>query len=125
MGGIRKGGLRRLAVALGLCGVLLYASLIPRHFVSEFVGTLIGAELGTSVMCHAGDGPAAPGDSKDRPKCPFCQGYASLQLTTLEGGIVFVIAPPPAGDFLLARNHVEIRRASVAPHNRGPPPIPV
>lgn len=117
--------MRRLAVALGLFGILLYASLIPRHIVSELIGGLVDAELGTSVMCHAGDGPANPADGKVQPKCPFCQGYAAFQLTTPDAGVAFVILPPAAAKFLPAQNYAGLWRAAVAPQSRGPPPFPV
>lgn len=114
---------RRLGGALALCGVLLYAALIPGHLVSQTLQQLVQAEPGTvESSCHEEAGTQAKLPAKPKKSCPFCAGFASFQLAAL--GATLDPAPPLAiaGDRLALDSQSAPSREAPAANSRAPPP---
>lgn len=125
MGGFRRGHCRRVAAALGLLGIILYAGLVPGHLVSQTITALVHAELGVIPICHPG-GVGAPGDnSKKEQSCPFCHGYASYMAAAPSSAASFIVRPRMAECFAAPQDDFRIRRASLTPQSRGPPQVSV
>lgn len=114
---------RRLGGALALCGVVLYASLIPGHLVSQTLQQLVQAELGgeVEISCHEESGTQADLPAKPKKSCPFCAGFAAFQLVTL--GSSLDPAPPQAiaCDLLALDSNSAPSRDAPSPNSRAPP----
>lgn len=114
---------RRLAGALALCGVVLYAALIPGHLVSQTLQQLVQAELGGEVEidCHEEAGTQAKLPAKPKKSCPFCAGFASFQIAAL--GSAIDPAPPQAIaiDRLALESQSAVSRDAPSPNSRAPP----
>jgi hypothetical protein len=114
---------RRLGGALALCGVVLYATLIPGHLVSQTLQQLVQAELGAvEIDCHKETGTQAKLPAKPKKSCPFCAGFASFQLAAL--GATPDPAPPQAiaCDRLALESQSAPSREAPTANSRAPPP---
>ncbi|WP_141702014.1 DUF2946 family protein [Methyloceanibacter stevinii] len=124
MGGFRKGNWRRVAGALGLLGVLVYASLIPGHLVSQTLTVLVQAELGVVPICHRGGGEPTDQTSKDK-NCPFCHGYASFMAAAPSVAVSFIVPRRVAERVAPVQDAFGLRRAALTPQSRGPPQLSI
>lgn len=115
--------IRRACGALALCGVVLYAALIPGHLVSQTIQQLVQAELGTGVemMCHGDADSKSKLPEKPRKSCPFCAGFASFQLAAL--GATLEPVPPQAiaCDRLVLESQSLPSREAPSSNSRAPP----
>lgn len=114
--------IRRLGGALALCGVVLYAALIPGHLVSQTLQQLVQAELGAvEIACHEETGKQADVPAKPKKSCPFCTGFAAFQLAAL--GSSLDPAPPQAVacDRLALNSDSAPSREAPTPNSRAPP----
>src|SRR4026209_1491275 len=70
---------RRVGGVLALCGVLLYAALVPGHIVSQTLQQLVQTELGgVEIDCHEESGTQSNLPAKPKKSCPFCTGFAAF-----------------------------------------------
>lgn len=115
---------RRRSIGLSaLMGLVLYASLIPLHTVSQITIALITAKLGDSyqVLCATGtpvnpDGPGVP-----ETKCPYCKGLATFHMA-LPAVAIFVITPVICWVAIaLEHKHSAASALRPSPQSRGPP----
>jgi hypothetical protein len=112
--------IRRLGATLALCGVVLYAALIPGHLVSQTL-QLVQAEPGAVEICHEEPGDQANLPAKPKKSCPFCAGFASFQIAAL--GSALDPAPPLAiaSDRLAFESQSAPSRDAPSPNSRAPP----
>ena len=114
---------RRLGGALALCGVVLYAALIPGHIVSQTLQQLVQAELGlVEIGCHEEAGTKADLPAKPKKSCPFCAGFASFQLAALGSPLEPALPQAKACDRLALDGQATPSREAPAPNSRAPPP---
>ena len=114
--------IRRAGGALALCGVVLYAALIPGHLVSQTLQQLAHAELGSvEISCHEEPGTQAKFPAKPKKSCPFCTGFAAFQLAAL--GATLDPAPPQAIACarLALNSETAPSREAPTPNSRAPP----
>ena len=114
--------IRRAGGALALCGVLLYAALVPGHIVSQTIQQLAQTEPGAVESgCHEEAGTKADLPAKPKKSCPFCTGFAAFQLATL--GSSLDPAPPQAiaCDRLALNSDSAPSREAPSPNSRAPP----
>lgn len=90
---------RQVPAAVALMSVLLYATLVTSHIVSQATYRELpaaGADTQDVIAGHAGchdssSASKAHEPSRDRPaspsKCPFCKGYAGLHITLIAGPV--------------------------------------
>lgn len=114
--------IRRAGGALALCGVLLYAALVPGHIVSQTIQQLVQTELGAvEIGCHEESGTQPNLPAKPKKSCPFCTGFAAFQLAAL--GSSLDPAPPQAiaCDRLALNSDSAPSREAPTPNSRAPP----
>jgi hypothetical protein len=114
---------RRVGGVLALCGVLLYAALVPGHIVSQTLQQLVQTELGgVEIDCHEESGTQSNLPAKPKKSCPFCTGFAAFQLATL--GSALDPAPPQAiaCDRLAPESQSAPSREAPTANSRAPPP---
>jgi len=86
--------LRRFAAALALSGVLVHASLLPWHTVSQFLASVAAKELAADLMliCRGEGRPSHAGQPGDSPPiapagpqshCPICKGLVAFHNAVL------------------------------------------
>jgi hypothetical protein len=115
---------RRVAAALALLGVALYALLLPWHLTSQFALGLYEAEFGpvASVICGKGADSTNPGlPGAPATSCPICKGLAAFQLTLASSPTVLALPALGEAQFAAAAPEDVAGAAPTAPRNRGPP----
>lgn len=113
---------RRIGVTLALCGVVLYAALIPGHLVSLTIQQLVQPELGeVEISCHGESDTQANFPAKPKKSCPFCNGFAAFQLATLAATLNPVPPQAIAGDQLTLKGESAPSREAPIPNSRAPP----
>jgi hypothetical protein len=115
---------RRVAAALALLGVALYALLLPWHLTSQFALGLYEAEFGpvASVICGKGADSANPGlPGAPATSCPICEGLAAFQLTLAPAPPVLALPTLGEAQFAIAAPEDVSAAAVPTPRNRGPP----
>jgi hypothetical protein len=117
---------RRIAAALALLGVALYALLLPWHLTSQFTLGLYEAEFGpvATVICGKSTDTANPGlPGAPATSCPICKGLAAFQLTLASAPPA--LAPPATGaaHFAAAASDDVVDAALPTPRSRGPPSL--
>lgn len=126
MSRLRTASVRRLAAALALFGVVLYAALLPLHAVSMFQRGVDSALLGKLVICHV-DATGAPvqpqndGQEDDGSSCPICSGLCVFNIAIPAPAPAAVAAPPRGALVATLRDEDGAPASEIVANSRGPP----
>ncbi len=123
---------RRLVAALALCGVLVHASLLPWHTVSQFLAKVAAHDpmADLTVICHGDRTPSQagqPGDASPvapaapQSHCPICKGLAAFHHAVLAKVELGLPSPASAALEPAARMAAPAGSDRLAPRSRGPP----
>jgi hypothetical protein len=126
---------RHLPAVVALMSVLLYASLVTSHIVSQATQATTQLDAaGHSIAvgdpdCHnalpsAGNDPSRSLPAAPAKKCPFCTAYASLHITVVGGG-VYVLLGEVSSLHVGGLNSAQLISAANLPswHPRAPPAL--
>ncbi|MBI1650940.1 hypothetical protein [Hyphomicrobium sulfonivorans] len=114
----------RVAAALALLGVALYAFVIPGHLTSQFNAQLqhvshallAEAQLEGAICATDGTDPAAP-----QTECPICKGVSALQLALAPRSAVTLPVMPHAAPMPTFLHDDLASSTNPVYRSRGPP----